>query len=65
MKAASGLVFPSARHGNKAVQAVRVEARPSEAGAQPQQFTFTFCLERIDAGPYKVRLWLLAFHILC
>lgn len=53
---ASRLVFPSQRHGNKAVQAIQVEARPQGPGLQPQAFTFTFCLERIDVGPYKVPL---------
>jgi hypothetical protein len=58
---ASNLVFPSRRHENKAVMAVEVVATRQQAqrpGQQAQQgnrtYTFTFCLERIDKGPYKV-----------
>ena len=47
-------MFPSARMGNKAIQVVQVEARTGGASGQLRPFTFTFCLERIDVGPYKV-----------
>ena len=60
----SQLIFPSERLGNKAIQVVQVEARTGGASGQLRPFTFTFCLERIDVGPYKVltpvhacRLW--------
>ena len=45
--ATSELVFPSSRTDSRAVQAVRVHKAA-------QQETFTFCLQRIDQGPYKV-----------
>ena len=47
----SQLLFPSQRKENRAVQVVEVRA-PSHHRQQP--YTFTFCLERIDTGPYKV-----------
>ena len=46
--AISELVFPSTRTDSRAVQAVRVHK-----ASQPQ--SFTFCLQRVDVGPYKVR----------
>ena len=71
LQPASGLVFPSRRHENKAVMAVTVTAgrgQQQQAAAaqhgQPgggsqqdsRQYTFTFCLERVERGPYKVRI---------
>lgn len=53
LQVVSQLRFPSRRMGNKAVQAVRV----TSSGDGPRSFTFTFCLERVEVGPYKVRLW--------
>lgn len=48
-KASSAVVFPSQRMGNKALQAIQVKGNASRT----QPFTFTFCLERIETGPYK------------
>ena len=50
----SQLIFPSERLGNKAIQVVQVVARSGASSRQLRPFTFTFCLERIDVGPYKV-----------
>ena len=60
MQPASPLVFPSQRTGERALQAVQVvgarkrAAVPggSDGGLRP--YTFTFCLERVQSGPYKV-----------
>eukprot|EP00877_Chromochloris_zofingiensis_P000634 jgi/Chrzof1/10571/Cz05g03260.t1 len=62
-KAISHLVFPSLRHNNRAVQAVEVVAnRGSDAAASKpatsysaslRSHAFTFCLEKIQAGPYE------------
>ncbi|PSC73270.1 hypothetical protein C2E20_3539 [Micractinium conductrix] len=49
----SPLVFPSQRHTNKAVAAVEVV--PAGGGQHAQ--AYTFCLERVTAGPYK-NCWL-------
>ena len=46
--ATSELIFPSSRTDSRAVQAVRVHKAS-------QQQAFTFCLQRIEVGPYKVR----------
>lgn len=58
-------MFPSLRHNNRAVQAVEVVAnRGSDAAASKpatsysaslRSHAFTFCLEKIQAGPYEVR----------
>lgn len=53
---ASQLVFPSSRHRNKAVAAVEVvPALAAAAGQHPQMFTF--CLEKVEAGPLS-NCWL-------
>ncbi|CAL5220843.1 g2927 [Coccomyxa viridis] len=49
-QACSQLLFPSQRKENRAVQAVEVRA---PTGNRQHPYTFTFCLERIDVGPYK------------
>lgn len=52
----SGMKFPSKRHSNSAVQAVRLFNRPRHAHddcSSLREYTFTFCLQRIDTGPYK------------
>lgn len=50
----SQMLFPSKRKENRAVQVVEVQA-PSRGGEPPRRpYTFTFCLERVDVGPYKV-----------
>jgi hypothetical protein len=46
-QAVSDVVFPSNRYGNKAVQAVQV------SDSADRQLTYTFCLERVEEGPYK------------
>ena len=51
MQPRSQLLFPSQRKENRAVQVVEVRA-PSSDRQRP--YTFTFCLERVDVGPYKV-----------
>ena len=50
LQAASPMLFPSSRMTHKAVQAVHVQRQDSN----PVPLAFTFCLERIDTGPYKV-----------
>ncbi len=37
---------------NKAMQTIKVEG----GSERSQPFTFTFCMERVDLGPYKARL---------
>jgi hypothetical protein len=54
MQAVSNVVFPSSRSGNKAVQAVEVIAMQHKGEGRLRPFVFTFCLERVDVGPYKV-----------
>ncbi len=54
MQAVSKVVFPSSRSGNKAVQAVEVQAVQQKGEARLRPYVFTFCLERVDVGPYKV-----------
>lgn len=54
MQAISNVVFPSSRSGNKAVQAVEVQALQRKGEARLRPYVFTFCLERVDVGPYKV-----------
>ncbi|EFN52903.1 hypothetical protein CHLNCDRAFT_138459 [Chlorella variabilis] len=49
----SQLVFPSKRHMNKAVCAVEVTS------ATQQRQAFTFCLEKVEQGPWK-NVWLTA-----
>ncbi len=55
-QATSPMVFPSTRVGTKAVQAVQVTSQPS-AGINnaKRSHTFTFCLEHVTQGPYKVQ----------
>ena len=49
------MVFPSSRTGERAVQTVEVMAQPSASDAASKRaHTFTFCLEHITQGPYKV-----------
>ena len=50
LQAASPMIFPSSRMAHKAVQAVHVQQQDN----QLIPLAFTFCLERIDTGPYKV-----------
>ncbi|KAK9905556.1 hypothetical protein WJX75_002084 [Coccomyxa subellipsoidea] len=52
-RAVSNVVFPSSRSGNKAVQAVEVIAMQHKGEGRLRPFVFTFCLERVDVGPYK------------
>ncbi|BDA47530.1 hypothetical protein COCOBI_10-3780 [Coccomyxa sp. Obi] len=52
-RAISKVVFPSSRSGNKAVQAVEVQALQQKGEARLRPYVFTFCLERVDVGPYK------------
>lgn len=51
MQPISQLVFPSKRHMNKAVCAVEVTS------ATQQRQAFTFCLEKVEQGPWK-NVWL-------
>ena len=44
--------FPSKRMENKALQTVSV----GPIAGREQPFLFTFCLERIEQGPYKVHM---------
>ena len=48
IQAVSDLTFTSSRRDDRAVQAVQVTK-----GSREQ--VFTFCLQRIEQGPYKVR----------
>jgi hypothetical protein len=49
------MVFPSTRVGTKAVQAVQVTSQPSAGMTTAKRsHTFTFCLEHVTQGPYKV-----------
>lgn len=50
----SELLFPSRRKENRAVQVVEVQAQSRKGANAMRPYTFTFCLERIDVGPYKV-----------
>ena len=50
LQAASPMIFPSSRMAHKAVQAVHVQQQDNHS----VPLAFTFCLERIDTGPYKV-----------
>ena len=50
MQCVSSVDFPSARMGNKALQAVQFRSSDDTA----RWYTFTFCMERVDVGPYKV-----------
>ena len=59
---ASALIFPKQRSGERALQAVQVVSarrRPAAPGATDdgglRPYTFTFCMERVQSGPYKVR----------
>ena len=52
------MTFPRQRAGERALQAVEVLAarRPGDAaGSGVRPYKFTFCLERVEQGPYKVR----------
>jgi len=51
-QASSKVIFPSQRMSNKAMQAIKVEGGANRS----QPYTFTFCMERVDLGPYKVPL---------
>lgn len=52
----SPLLFPSQRSGERALQAVEVvSARRGGEDEGLRPYTFTFCLERVEAGPFKVR----------
>ncbi len=63
MQPTSALVFPKQRSGERALQAVQVvsarrraatvAASGGEDGLRP--YTFTFCMERVQSGPYKAR----------
>lgn len=63
-QAISPMTFPQQREGQRALQAVEVTAlrRPGDplltptsraSGSKMRQYTFTFCLERINSGPFK------------
>eukprot|EP00882_Tetradesmus_deserticola_P001583 GHRQ01001708.1.p1 GENE.GHRQ01001708.1~~GHRQ01001708.1.p1 ORF type:complete len:293 (+),score=94.20 GHRQ01001708.1:147-1025(+) len=61
-RACSEMVFPATRAGKRAVQAVEVLAGAKHSNGSSsgngaadglQRFTFTFCLELIQTGPYK------------
>ncbi len=54
VQAISNVVFPSSRSGNKAVQAIEVMATQKKGEEILRPYVFTFCLERVDVGPYKV-----------
>ena len=58
----SALVFPKQRSGERALQAVTVTSARRRAAAVSggedgglRPYTFTFCMERVQSGPYKVR----------
>ena len=58
---ASALVFPKQRSGERALQAVQVVSARRRGAAVPgssdsswRPYTFTFCMERVQSGPYKV-----------
>lgn len=58
-QAMSPMTFPLQRTGERALQAVEVVAarRQGDAsGGGLRPYTFTFCLERVDKGPYKVNV---------
>ena len=48
------LIFPSKRGENRAVQVVHVRAASRQQPPVMRAYTFSFCLERVDVGPYKV-----------
>jgi hypothetical protein len=48
LQPASQLVFPSSRHKNKAVFAIELGV-----GEQQRRQLYTFCLEKIEQGPFK------------
>ncbi|KAK9787500.1 hypothetical protein WJX73_009000 [Symbiochloris irregularis] len=55
-EAVSGLNFPSRRHSDRAIQAVKVFSPRREASVDDsdlREHTFTFCLQEIAKGPYK------------
>jgi hypothetical protein len=54
LQAVSPMRFPSQRSGNRAVQAVEIMAPSKQDPTAARAYTYTFCLERIDVGPYKV-----------
>ncbi len=61
MQPASALVFPKQRSGERALQAVQVTSTRRRAAAAGggedglRPYTFTFCMERVQSGPYKAR----------
>ena len=64
MQPTSALVFPNQRSGERALQAVQVVSARRRAAAAAvagggedglRPYTFTFCLERVQSGPYKAR----------
>lgn len=53
------MAFPRQRAGERALQAVEVQSlrrAGDAAGGGLRPYTFTFCLEHVDRGPYKVCL---------
>lgn len=49
------MVFPSTRACTRAVQAIEVTPqRSTDSSAAKRSHTFTFCLEHVTQGPYKV-----------
>ena len=58
------LIFPSRRGENRAVQVVQVRAASRQQPPVMRAYTFSFCLERIDVGPYKVAACLSFFYLL-
>ena len=58
---AGELIFPSQRGENRAVQVVQVRAASRQHPPVVRAYTFSFCLERVDVGPYKVALRLAIF----
>jgi hypothetical protein len=59
MQASSKVIFPSQRLSNKSMQAIKVEG----GADRKQPYTFTFCMERADVGPYKVSLLLASLQV--
>ena len=55
------LIFPSKRGENRAVQVVQVRAASRQQPPVVRAYTFSFCLERVDVGPYKVIACLACF----
>lgn len=77
LQAISPMTFPQQREGQRALQAVEITAQrrsgdpqlagtTDTAGSHLRKYTFTFCLERVSKGPFKVTaLCNTELHVAC